>query len=86
MQDIYPKAVSLLINIPDLILSTLQTIDIWVLNNVFHVVTLTEDIRVSLKAREIKRDNITLVENPLIVSGAIKYRVLCFQEMLAVFS
>ena len=71
VQDIHPEATSLLISIPGFVISTFQAVDTWVLNNAYRVVTLTEDMRVSLQARGVKRDDITLIENPSTVSSAL---------------
>lgn len=69
VQDIHPEAASLLTSIPGFIFSTLQAVDTWVLNNAYRVVTLTEDMRVSLHARGVRRGDITLIENPSTISN-----------------
>jgi hypothetical protein len=68
VQDIHPEASSLLMSIPGFVFSTLQAVDTWVLNNAYRLVTLTEDMKVSLQARGVKRGDITLIENPSTIS------------------
>jgi hypothetical protein len=71
VQDIHPEASSLLMSIPRFVFSILQAVDTWVLNNAYRLVTLTEDMKISLRARGIKRVDITLIENPSTISSAL---------------
>ena len=70
IQDIHPEATSLLVKIPMIVFSTLQSIDTWVLKNAYHIVTLTEDMKATLRKRGLRKNNITLIENPSIVLGS----------------
>jgi len=69
VQDIHPESTALLINIPKIIFLGLRSIDTWVLNSAYKVITLTEDMRASLQARGVRKDSVILVENPAFVSN-----------------
>jgi hypothetical protein len=70
VQDIHPEAASLLVNIPKFIFTSLKAIDAWALNGACKVVTLTEDMKVTLQRRGVNRTDIALMENPSAISSA----------------
>ncbi|MET0107029.1 MAG: hypothetical protein ABW072_18100 [Sedimenticola sp.] len=69
VQDIHPEAASLLVKIPRFVFTGLRSIDTWVLNGSCNVITLTEDMKVTLQNRGVNKIGITLMDNPSAISS-----------------